>query len=38
MRSIDKKGSFDHFMKTVKSKNLSIRLKKIKKSIIQKSA
>ena len=38
MRSIDKKGSFDQFMKTVKSKNLSIRLKKIKKSIIQKSA
>ena len=37
MRSIDKKGSFDQFMKTVKSKNLSIRLKKIKKSIIQKS-
>ncbi len=38
MRSIDKKGSFDQFIKTVKSKNLSIRLKKIKKSIIQKSA
>ena len=38
MRTIDKKGSFDQFMKTVKSKNLSIRLKKIKKSIIQKSA
>ena len=38
MRSIDKKGGFDQFMKTVKSKNLSIRLKKIKKSIIQKSA
>ncbi|WP_075520206.1 50S ribosomal protein L28 [Candidatus Pelagibacter communis] len=38
MRSIDKKGSFDQFMKTVKSENLSIRLKKIKKSIIQKSA
>jgi len=38
MRSIDKKGSFDQFMKTVKTKNLSIRLKKIKKSIIQKSA
>ena len=38
MRSIDKKGSFDQFMKTVKSKNLSIRLKKVKKSIIQKSA
>ena len=38
MRSIDKKGSFDQYMKTVKSKNLSIRLKKIKKIIIQKSA
>ena len=38
MRSIDKKGSFDQFMKSVKSKNLSIRLKKIKKRIIQKSA
>ena len=38
MRSIDKKGSFDQFMKKVKSKNLSIRLKKIKKRIIQKSA
>ena len=38
MRTVDKKGSFDQFMKTVKSKNLSIRLKKIKKSIIQKSA
>ena len=38
MRSIDKKGSFDQFMKTVKSRNLSIRLKKIKKNIIQKSA
>ena len=38
VRSVDKQGSFDQFMKTVKSKNLSIRLKKIKKSIIQKSA
>ena len=38
VKSVDKKGSFDQFMKTVKSKNLSIRLKKIKKSIIQKSA
>ena len=38
MRSIDKKGGFDQFMKSVKSKNLSIRLKKIKKSIIQKTA
>ena len=37
VRSVDKKGSFDEFMKKVKTKNLSIRLKKIKKSIIQKS-
>ena len=38
MRSIDKKGSFDQFMKEVKSKYLSERLKKVKKSILQKSA
>ena len=38
MRSIDKKGSFDQFMKEVKSKYLSDRLKKVKKSILQKSA
>lgn len=34
MRSVDKKGSFDEFLKTVKNKNLSPRLKKIKKSLL----
>ena len=38
MRSVDKKGSFDQFLKDVKSKNLSPRLRKIKKTIIAKSA
>ena len=38
VRSVDKKGSFDQFMKEVKSKYLSDRLKKVKKSILQKSA
>ena len=34
VRSVDKKGSFDEFLKTVKNKNLSPRLKKMKKSIL----
>ena len=34
VRSVDKKGSFDEFLKTVKNKNLSPRLKKIKKSLL----
>ena len=38
VRSVDKKGSFDQFLKDVKSKNLSQRLRKIKKTIIAKSA
>jgi len=38
VRSVDKKGSFDEFLKTTKSRYLSIRLKKLKKSIISKSA
>ena len=38
VRSVDKKGSFDKFIKTVKSKYLSPRLKKLKKNIITKSA
>jgi len=38
VRSVDKKGSFDLFLKDVKSKNLSQRLKKIKKTILAKSA
>ena len=37
MRSIDKKGSFDEFLKTVKNKNISPRLKKLKKSLLIKS-
>ena len=37
VRSVDKKGSFDQFLKDVKSKNLSPRLKKIKKTIVAKS-
>lgn len=38
VRSVDKKGSFDLFLRDVKSKNLSQRLKKIKKTILAKSA
>jgi len=38
VRSVDKKGSFDQFLKDVKNKNLSPRLKKIKKTILAKSA
>ena len=38
VRFVDKKGSFDLFLKDVKSKNLSPRLKKIKKTILAKSA
>tara|TARA_B100000035_G_scaffold212401_1_gene182019 strand:+ start:1613 stop:1924 length:312 start_codon:yes stop_codon:yes gene_type:complete len=37
VRSVDKRGSFDEFIKTVKSKNLSPRLKKLKKNILIKS-
>ena len=37
VRSVDKKGSFDQFIKDAKSKNLSLRLKKIKKSLLFKS-
>ena len=37
VRSVDKKGSFDDFLKTVKIKNLSPRLKKLKKGILIKS-
>ena len=37
VRSVDKKGSFDQFLKDVKNKNLSQRLKKIKKTILAKS-
>ena len=38
VRSVDKKGSFDQFLKNAKSKNLSPRLKKIKKTILAKPA
>jgi len=37
VRSVDKKGGFDEFLKDVKIKNLSPRLKKIKKIILSKS-
>ena len=33
VRSVDKKGSFDEFLKSAKSRYLSLRLKKLKKSI-----
>ena len=38
VRSVDKKGSFDQFLKNAKSKNLSPRLKKIRKTILLKTA
>jgi len=38
VRSVDKNGSFDQFLKNAKSKNLSPRLKKIRKTILAKSA
>jgi large subunit ribosomal protein L28 len=37
MRSVDKKGTFDLFLKTAKNKNISPRLKKMKKSLLIKS-
>ena len=37
VRSVDKKGSFDEFLKNVKNKNISPRLKKLKKTILIKS-
>ena len=38
VRSVDKKGSFDQFIKDSKKRNLSKRLRKLKKSILSKSA
>ena len=38
VRSVDKKGSLDQFIKSAKAKNLSIRLKKIKKALLTKTA
>ena len=37
VRSVDKKSSFDEYLKVVKNKNLSPRLKKLKKGILIKS-
>ena len=37
IRSVDKKGGLDLFLKNTKSKNLSFRVKKIKKSIVAKA-
>tara|TARA_Y100001935_G_C17161474_1_gene435529 strand:+ start:62 stop:376 length:315 start_codon:yes stop_codon:yes gene_type:complete len=37
VRSVDKKGSFDEFLKSVKNKNLSPRLKRLKKDLLIKS-
>ena len=37
MRTVDKKGSFDQFIKFAKAKNLSFRLKKLKKTLASKS-
>ena len=38
LRSVDKKGSFDQFIKTAKSRYLSMSLKKLKKNLLNKSA
>ena len=38
VRSVDKKGSFDEFIKSAKTRDLSLRLKKLKKSLLIKSA
>ena len=38
VRSVDKKGSFDQFIKSVKTKYLSSRLKKLKRNLLSKSA
>jgi large subunit ribosomal protein L28 len=38
VRSVDKKGSFDNFLKSAKARDLSLRLKKLKKSLLSKSA
>ena len=38
VRSVDKKGSFDEFLISVIARDLSSRLKKLKKSLISKSA
>ena len=38
VRSVDKKGSFDEFIKSAKTRDLSLRLKKLKKSLLNLSA
>ena len=38
VRSVDKKGGFDEFLKSAKNKYLSLRLKKMKKSIMNKTS
>ena len=38
VRSVDKKGSFDQYIKSAKVRYLSLRLKKLKRSIINKTA
>ena len=38
VRSVDKKGSFDEFLRSAKAVNLSMRLKKLKKDLASKSA
>ena len=38
LRSVDKKGSFDQYIKSAKARYLSLRLKKLKRSIISKTA
>ena len=37
VRSVDKKGSFDQYIKDAKSRVLSLRLRKIKKSLLSNS-
>ncbi len=38
VRSVDKKGSLDQYIKSAKTRHLSLRLRKIKKSLLNKSA
>ena len=38
VRSVDKKGSLDQYIKSAKTSHLSLRLKKIKRSLLSKSA
>ena len=37
VRSVDKKGSFDDFLRSAKLKNLSARVKKMKKTLLAKT-